>query len=136
MPAPPKQEGLKIPQARVLKALMPKDEAREHHFTEWPSLIRTSLATKAGFNPTTGTINRVLHGIPQGSSSGEPHAGLLERGLLKAEDFVVPEDGINETRYRITAAGIKAYGRYVAEHGDRMPKRRDKALCINDRYHD
>lgn len=125
-------DGLKVPQARCLKALMPKPEARDAHFTEWPSLCRTDLASKAGFNPTTGTINRVLHGIPQGSSSGEPHPGLLERGLMKATDLDI--DGVAETQYRITAAGIRAYERHVAEHGDRLPKRRDKALCVNDRY--
>lgn len=122
---------LRVPQARVLKALMPKEEDRAKHFAYWPTYNRVSLASRAGFIPTTGTINRVLNGIPNGSSSGEPHPGLLERGLMKAESLET--DSGFETVYRITAAGIREVEAYLADIG-RLPKKRDKELCVNDRY--
>lgn len=121
--------SLRIPQARVLRVLMPDNKS--DHYTEWPSYNRVTLASKAGFNPTTGTINRVLNGVPKGSSSGASHPGLIERGMIKVEVFDI--DGISETNYRITAAGIKEYERYMATV-KRLPARRAKELCVNDRY--
>lgn len=69
--------NLRIPQARVLRALMPGSAAKKP-----PRLTRVELAEHAGFSTTSGTINRVLHGIPQGSSSGNPHPGLLDLGYV------------------------------------------------------
>ena len=120
---------LRIPQARVLRALLPDNEST--HWIDWPTLTRCALASKAGFIPTTGTINRVLNGIPTGSSSGEPHLGLIERGLIKVVVMEI-NDGVFENSYRITAKGIKEIKHYLALN--KIPKRRDKALCVNDRY--
>lgn len=114
----PQPAGLRIPQARVLRALMPKSGSKTR-----PVLTPVELAENAGFSPTSGTINRVLHGIPKGSSSGNPHKGLLDLGLLSAID----QDG--STAYRITTAGIKAVERHP-----KLPKMRDKEICINNRY--
>jgi len=127
---------LKIPQARCMSALMPDDP--DSHWSCWPLLTRVEMASRAGINPTTGTVNRVLHGIPPGSSSGDPHPGLLERGLLHLER--IPEDGgsIGSTTvvyadyYRITEAGVTALRGYLLHH--ELPPVRDKSLCVNDRY--
>lgn len=123
-----KDLSLKIPQARVLRALLPDDPT--DHWRRWPSYNRAMLATYSGFNPTTGTINRVLNGIPEGSSSGTPHPGLLERGLLTT--FYLED--ITEVQYRITEDGIKAIQLYL-EH-NKLPDPREKSKCTNDRYAD
>jgi len=120
---------LRVPQARVLKVLMPSDTA--DHWVEWPTLTRHALAVKAGFNPISGTLNRVLNGIREGSSSGDAHPGIVERGLVKVVPMEVNE-GVWENSYRITAAGIRELQRYLAQH--KIPKRKDKASCVNDRY--
>lgn len=115
---PPRR--LRIPQARVLLALVPKSGSKT-----LPVLPRVELAKSAGFSPTSGTINRALHGIPKGSSSGHPHKGLLALGLLECID----RNGI--TGYRITPSGLNAAGEYAD-----LPKMRDKTICINSRYLD
>ena len=77
----PTPHGLRIPQARVLRTLMPQSGSKS-----LPVLTRVQLAKNAGFSPTSGTINRVLHGIRKGSSSGHPHKGLLDLGLLETTE--------------------------------------------------
>lgn len=121
---------LRTPQARVLRALIPDDAA--DHYTEWPLLTRPQLGVKAGYTAVSGTITRALNGIHPGSSSGDPHPGLLARGFVKATSVDV--EGVVETNYRITAAGVRAYADHVAAHGERLPKVRDAELCTNDRY--
>src|SRR6185437_10627147 len=93
----PRASRLRVPQARVLHALLPRSGSKS-----LPVLTRVQLAKSAGFSPTSGTINRVLRGIPKGSSSGSPHKGLLDLGLLATVD----QDG--SIAYQITAAGITA----------------------------
>lgn len=88
---------VRLPQYKCLKALA---GART-------TLTRTELATKAGFSPTAGTVNRALHGIAKGSSSGDPFPGLV--GLRLVEPFTVELDGgVKEVRYRATPLGRKA----------------------------
>jgi hypothetical protein len=96
---------LRVPQARVLNALLSLDKGA--------TLTRTNLAERAGFNPTTGMINRVLHGIPKGSSSGEAHPGLLELGYVIRTDPGI--DGVRKANYQITDKGIEVVTRYLKE---------------------
>ena len=119
---------LKIPQARVLKALLPTNPKLDP--IDWPLYNRVTLAEYAGFNPTTGTINRVLNGVPEGSSSGAPHKGLLERGLMQV--IHIDSDGISQAHYRITPLGVEAIVAYLAFNV--IPGTRDKASCTNGRY--
>lgn len=114
----PEPHHLRTPQARVLSILVPKNGDEQ-----LPLLTRVELAERAGFSTTSGTINRVLHGVSENSSSGGPHKGLLDLQLLER----VVEGGIN--RYRITPAGIKA----IKAHPE-LPEMRDKDICINNRY--
>jgi len=116
--------NLKVPQVRILKALAPKGGKS-------PALTRDKLREKAGYSAISGTINRVLNGIPEGSSSGNPHPGLLALGLIKRVELDV--DGKLESAYQITAKGIKALESYIEENGKTL-KGRDKSACINQRY--
>jgi hypothetical protein len=116
--APP----LRLPQARVLQALLPVAGER-------PSMSRAELCKEAGFTPTTGTVNRAMYGIREGGGSGTPHKGLLGLGLAT----MVKRQADNETTYRITTEGVRAIEGYLKEHGE-LPKPRDKALCVNIRY--
>ena len=120
---------LLLPQARVLKALLPDDDTS--HWTEWPELTRAEVNKRAGFTPISGTTTRALNGIRKGSSSGEPHPGLVDRGLVKCSTIEL-EVGVEQV-YRITAAGIRAIRAYLEEHG-RMPNRKNKESCVNLRY--
>jgi hypothetical protein len=88
-----------------------------------PVLTRVQLAERAGFTPTSGTINRALHGIHTGSPSGSPYQGLLDLGLVDEVEL----HGIKA--YQINPAGRKA----IEKLGE-LPKPKDKASCTNYRY--
>ena len=113
-----KPGDLRLPQARVLRALLPLDGNGDT-----PALTRVELAERAGFTIRSGLINRVLQGIREGSSSGNPHKGLLDLKLVAA----IESNGIK--KYRITPKGINA----IKEH-PRLPELRDKTICVNYRY--
>lgn len=125
-----KDEGLRTPQARVLRALMPKRPDSDELC--WPLVTRAMLAVRAGYTALSGTVTRALNGIrPYNKKSGDPHPGLIERGLI--EVVRVDVCGLMEVNYRITASGVSAYLRHVADHGE-LPPLKDAALCVNDRY--
>lgn len=117
-------------QARVLMALMPRDISC--HPFDYPLYTRSALALTAGYTILSGSITRALNGIRQGNTtSGDPHAGLIERKLV--ETVVLNIDGIKETNYRITAAGIRAVQVFLAT-GGKLPVIKDASLCVNNRY--
>lgn len=131
-PSPPAQEqkidGLRVPQARVLAALVPDDPKLSR--INWPLLTRASLAVRAGYTAVSGSVTRALNGIREGSSSGDAHPGLLARGLV--EEVALDIDGAEEVSYRATAAGAAAYRAHIAAHGA-LPPQRDKAASVNTR---
>jgi len=139
MPPPPANgnghDELRLQQARVLRVLMPDDPTWP--VIEWPVVTRAQLCVRAGYSTAYGcssSINRALHGIPAGSSSGPPHPGLLARGLV--EEVVLYIEGRAEDNYRATAAGVRAYQAHVATSGGKLPEVKDAALCVNNRYRD
>lgn len=119
---------LRLPQARVLKALMPAHPGDPQ--SEWPLCARADLATRAGYTPISGTVTRALNGICAHSDSGRPHSGLIDLHLVE----VINVDGATEVNYRITPAGIRAYQQYAAAKGNKLPAVKDAATCTNDRY--
>lgn len=119
---------LRVPQVRVLCVLMPSDTSKPP--SEWPFIGRVQMSVRAGYTAVSGTINRILHGIPEGSSSGDPHPGLLEQGLMEEKELDI--DGLKEKNYRITPEGVKALEEYLA--WNKLPEIKDKSTCINDRY--
>lgn len=125
---PPADTKLRIPQARVLAALVPDPNADP---MDWPMLNRALLGVRAGYTAISGTVTRALKGIYPGSSSGDPHPGLLDRKLI--EEVVLDVDGVKEVNYRATAAGVAAYRTHIATVGG-LPKVKDRAICTNDRY--
>ncbi len=120
---------LRIPQARVLRALMPIEP--NSSISEWPLLTRSQLAVKAGYTAISGSITRALNGIYSGSSSGDPHIGLL--GLSYVEVITLDIEGVSEANYRITTKGIQAFQKYIND-GGKLPEVRDASLCTNIRY--
>ena len=120
---------LRVPQARVLRALVPAYP--EDPPLEWPLYTRAVMGLRAGYTALSGTVTRALNGIRPGSSSGDPHPGLLDRGLI--EVITLDVLGTLETNYRITAAGIREYQRFLAAGGT-LPPVKDAASCTNDRY--
>lgn len=121
---------LRIPQARVLNALMPTYP--EYPPSEWPLITRAQLAVRAGYTAISGSVTRALNGIRiTNTTSGDPHPGLLDKGMV--EQIVVDVEGVTEVNYRITREGIAAFQRFIAS-GRKIPPVRDAALCINDRY--
>ena len=99
---------------------------------EWPTMSRAILGRCAGYTAVSGSVTRALNGILPGSSSGDPHPGLLARGLVVLLNLDV--EGISEQVYRITPAGVSAYHAYIEKHGDTLPKVKDAALHTNGRY--
>ena len=124
-------EPLRIPQARLLQALMPK--FIEDPPSEWPLITRAQLAVRAGYTPISGSVTRALSGIKErNKTSGDPHLGVIGKGMV--EVITVDVEGVRETNYRITPIGIKAFQRFIAS-GRKIPATvRDAALCVNDRY--
>ena len=120
---------LRTPQVRVLAALQPTYS--DDPPSEWPLVNRAQLAVRAGYTAISGTITRVLNGIRAGSSSGDPHPGLLVRGLV--EVVILDVEGVSEVNYRATAKGVMAYLRHTESCG-RVPEVRDRDTYINDRY--
>lgn len=127
----PKESKLKLPQVRVLKALMPRRP--DFPPSEWPLVTRQQLIVRAGFTKLSGSITRALNGIrPGNKTSGEPHPGLIDKGFVEIIDLDI--DGVTEANYRITRAGIVAYQEYVAAYGDNLPQIKDPSITTNQRY--
>lgn len=118
---------LRIPQARVLHALMP--DRPDDPPSEWPILCRAVLGLRAGYTAISGSITRALNGIRPGSSSGDAHLGLIALGLVVADEVDV--DGVVEQSYRITTAGVREFKAFFARNGSALPPLRDAALCVN-----
>ena len=126
--APTEQKvDLRVPQARVLHALMP--DYPEDPPSEWPILTRVVLSLRAGYTAISGSITRAFNGIKPGSSSGDAHLGLIALGYVDVEEVDI--EGVVEQSYRITAAGIEAFKRFFAKSGGSLPPLRDAALCVN-----
>lgn len=125
-----KDQPLRTPQARVLAALIPA--YLDDPVSEWPLVTRAQLGVRAGYTAISGTVTRALNGIRAGSSSGDPHPGLLALGLV--EEVILNIDGHSEVNYRATRDGIEACQAYLAAKGQQLPKHRDREACINDRY--
>lgn len=122
---------LRTPQARVLEALMP--QYADDPLCDWPTVNRAQLGIRAGYNTVggvviSGTVTRALNGIRPGSSSGDPHPGLLSLGYV--EELVFDIEGVKEVNYRITAAGVAAYQAHISAAGG-LPPPRDAASCVN-----
>lgn len=131
-PAPPAPTGLRTPQARVLAALMPTDTT--DHPDDWPLLTRSQLGLKAGYTAISGTITRALNGIKAGSTSGDPHPGLIDRNLISTTKIQVEDGCPPEINYKITLEGVREYERHMATKGKELPKVKDASICTNDRY--
>ena len=125
-PILPGDMRLRTPQARVLAALVPDDPACS--VIDWPVVNREYLSGRAGYTAVSGTVTRALNGIKAGSSSGDPHPGLLARGMV--EVLVIDIEGRKETNYRATALGVRAYQEHVAAHGA-VPPPRPPSSCTN-----
>ena len=115
---------LRVPQYRVLKALLPKGGRT-------PALTRTELAARAGFQTGSGTINRALNGIAKGSSSGDPYPGIVDLGYVRRAEVHL-DGGLKETVYQITAAGQKAARAFAKER--KVSDVRRASASTNKRY--
>jgi hypothetical protein len=122
---------LRVPQARVLRALVPADHDSDP--SDWPLLTRALLGQRAGFTEKSGSVTRALNGIRAGSSSGDAHAGLVALGYVETVDIDL--DGVVEVSYRATRAGVAAYLAFLASGGE-LPPVRDAASATNRRYVD
>lgn len=122
-----KEEGLRVPQARILSVLMPENE--DDKWFDWPVYPRSELNHKAGYTEMSGSVTRALNGIREtNQKSGKKHKGLIARGLVEAVEIELA-DGV-DTGYRITRAGIDA----MRAHNKPLPKMRDTAHYTNRRY--
>ena len=121
---------LRLPQARVLRALLPANVSDPQ--CEWPLLTRATLGVRAGYSAISGSVTRALNGIHPGSSSGDPHPGILTLGLCEVVTVYI-EEGISEESYRITEGGVKALRQFVMD-GGRLPPVKDASVHTNNRY--
>lgn len=121
---------LRVPQARVLAALVPEDPTWPE--TDWPLLTRANLGVNAGYTAISGTVTRALNGIKPGSSSGDAHPGLLTLGYI--QEIVLDVEGVQEVNYRATKIGVVAYLAWTTSNGNKLPEVKDRVTCINDRY--
>ena len=119
---------LRIPQARLLVALMPAH--LDDPTNEWPSMTTYWLAVATKTSPKSDYIRRALRGLPEGSSSGDAHDGLLTFGYVVGVELNI--DGVVETHYRITPLGVRALQNYLA--ANKLPPLKDRETSINHRY--
>lgn len=120
---------LKVPQARVLAALMPENVNTPQ--CDWPLITRTYLNMACGYSQISTGVTRPMQGIPEGSSSGNSYPGLL--ALKYVEEIILDIEGTAEVNYRITMLGAMAYLEWCAA-GGKLPKLKDRESCINSRY--
>lgn len=126
---PPKRTDLSllIPQVRVLKVLVPPDPSTPK--CDWPMLNREYLGARAGFTATSGTLTRVLNGIrPYNKTTGTPHPGLLQRGMI--ELVMLEVEDTTEANYRATDLGIRAYRAHIEQYGNVPPVKAPEG-CTN-----
>ncbi len=121
--------NIRVPQARVLNALLPNNPSLP--ISEWPILTRKLLNVAVGYSPISTGVTRPLYGIPENSTSGHPHPGLLALGLV--EVVKVNIQGVIEDNYRITKLGIQALAKFFVE-GGKLPTKKDRATNTNKRY--
>jgi hypothetical protein len=123
-------DKLRIPQARLLRALMPPDQSAPP--IDWPVLDRAALGVQAGYTAISGSVSRALAGIHAGNkTSGDPHPGVLQLGLV--EEMRLDVDGLTEVNYRITESGVRAYQSFLSG-GGKLPPLKPAGLCTNRRY--
>jgi hypothetical protein len=126
----PTDINLRTLQARVLAALQPANPSDPRR--DWPTYCRAQLSARAGYTTRSGSLTRALNGVRFGSSSGDPHPGLLIRGFVEEETLDI--DGVKEVSYRATPAGVRAYRAWLESRGGKLPKMRDAEASINRRY--
>lgn len=117
---------ISVPQARLLNALKPRDGVK-------PCLTRMKLIKAVGFSPLSGTFSRAMNGVKRDSAVSEflgAQPGLIKMEMIEVIEGKVDES--SETAYRITKAGTDALEQFLAIK--KLPKARDKALCVNARY--
>lgn len=125
-------EPLRMPQARILRALMPSN--LDDPSFEWPLVTRAQLAIRAGYSTISGSTTRALNGIHEGNTtSGDPHLGVIGKGLVEAIMVQVEVGMAKELNYRITPAGIKALQSYLAK-GGKLPRIKAASIYTNNRY--
>ena len=117
---------LRVPQVRVLATLIPAYHSDP--VSEWPTFNRAQLGVRSGYTAISGTVTRVLNGIHEGSSSGDPHFGLLKLGYV--EEITLYVEGVAEVNYRATKAGVSAYHIWITHNGT-IPQMRDQTTCRN-----
>lgn len=130
--SPTEKHKLKVPQVRVLAALMPEDATWPQ--SEWPLITRTYLNEVCGYSQISTGVTRPMQGIPSGSSSGKSYPGLI--ALKYVDEIVLDVDGVQEVNYRATLAGALAYLEWAATNNNskKLARVKDRESCINDRY--
>ena len=128
MSATTKSVELLIPQVRVLKALASVNGDG--------LLSRAKLATRCGWSPISGTVNRALHGVAKNSKQAAsevctPHKGLLALKLVEYVDVQLDGDKTDHG-YRLLPAGKKALAAWLKDN--KLPKMRSKEASVNKRY--
>lgn len=126
VPTRPTKSRLTLPQVRILKALADRPEGT--------GLMRSSIAKIAGVSESmTGNLGPISNekSVLDATTKRYGRTSLLALGYVTCEKLDI--DGLTEYHYVITAAGIKELEWYLALNPC-LPKKRDKELCINDRY--
>lgn len=125
---PPEPVKLRVVQARVLSALLPDDLDADP--TDYPTVPMKLVASRIGVSSISDAVRRAMRGLPEGSSSGGAHKGLVALGF--AEEVTLNIDGLREICFRITVNGVATITEYLAKNT--LPPLRNRASCINDRY--
>lgn len=126
----PQKSKMRVPQLRVLSALMPEDTTTDP--INWSLFTAVNIADNLGASLISDLIRRALRGIQVGSTSSVSYPGLLELGYVESVTFNI--DGVEETNYRITPTGVVAYLAQILEFGPPPAKTRNRESCTNKRY--
>ena len=127
-PTKSRPASMRTAHARVLAVLVPAYPDDPVH--EWVSRTVQGIARTIGVSDKSDYVRRALRGLPEGSSSGYAHDGLLSKKYV--ESFEVDVEGTTETYYRITSAGMRAMSEYLADGP--LPSIKSADLCTNLKY--
>lgn len=131
---------LRLPQLRVLAALMPANV----ELRPWPTYDRVALCRAVGVSTRSDSVWRAIMGL-RNRLRKDAYPGLIDLGLVRAEKLDSGEATLHaysgqwrgpriEVTYCITPLGLQVIAAHIAANGPLPPVKSTAGQCVNKRY--